>query len=90
VQINERTHDLLIMGDLEPFKAPDGTIITGRAKLRQYFKETGTTHISDYNSPGGHWDKLKAERERAYTPGAGYDSKRRKEQLARAFDKLRR
>jgi hypothetical protein len=81
---------LLISGDIEPYQMPDGTIISGRAAQRQYYKDHNVTHVSDYNQPGGHWDKLKAERERAHTPGAGYDSQRRKEHLARNFDKLRK
>jgi hypothetical protein len=81
---------LLISGDMAPFKAPDGTVITGRAAWRDYCKTHGVTHVSDYNSPGGYWDKMRAERERAHTPGGGYDSQRRKEHLVRNFDKLRK
>lgn len=78
------------MGDMEPFQAPDGTIISGRAAWRRYCKEKGVTHVSDYNSPGGHWDKMRAQREKAYTPGAGFDSARRREHIARALEKLRK
>lgn len=78
------------MGDMEPFKAPDGTIITGRAAFRRYCKDKGVTHVSDYNTPGGYWDKKAAERARQFTGGAGFDSDRRKEAIARAIEKLRR
>jgi hypothetical protein len=81
---------LLISGDIEPYRMPDGTIISGRAAQRQYYKEHNVTHVSDYNTPGGYWDKLKAQRERAHTPGAGFDSERRREHLKRAYDKLRK
>jgi len=81
----------MIIGDIEEFKSPvDGTIITGRAAMRSHFKQHGLTHVSDYNSPGGYWDKKRAEREKAYTPGAGYDRDRRIEHLKNAYDKHRR
>lgn len=78
------------MPDIEPTQMPDGTVISGRAALRRYFKETGTTHVSDYNQPGGYWDKIRAERAKVYIPGSGFDSARRKEALSRAYDKLRK
>lgn len=80
---------LVVYGDMEPFKAPDGTIITGRKKWREYCKQNGVTHVSDYNKPGGYWDKMRAQREKVFTPGAGADSARRKEHIARAIEKLR-
>lgn len=81
---------LTIIGDMPAFRAPDGTIISGRAAWRRYCKDKGVTHVSDYNSPGGYWDKKRAERERIFTPGAGYDSARRREHIRAALDKLRR
>lgn len=81
----------MVMGDIEPFKSPvDGTIITGRAAMRDHFKQHGVTHVSDYNSPGGHWDKMKAKREQHFTPGAGFDRERRIEHIKRAIEKHRR
>jgi len=85
-----REHGLLIYGDMPAFRAPDGTVISGRAAWRAYCKQYGVTHVSDYNSPGGYWDKKRAERERAFTPGAGFDSERRKQHIIKAFDKLSR
>lgn len=80
----------LIFGDMPEFRTPDGTVISGRAAWRRYCKEKGVTNVADYNKPGGYWDKKRAERERVFTPGAGFDSERRKEHIARAFEKLRR
>ena len=81
----------MVMGDIEPFKSPvDGTIITGRAALRAHFKQHNVTYTSDYDSPGGYWEKKRAEREKFYTPGAGADRERRIQHLIRAYDKHRR
>lgn len=85
---NRRDSRLLISGDMEPFQAPDGTVISGRAAFRQYCKDHNVTHVSDYNTPGGYWDQKKAERERSFTPGAGYDRQRRIEHIKAAWDRL--
>lgn len=92
VEITEqpRERGVLISGDMEAFKAPDGTIISGRAAWRRYCKDNNVTHVSDYNAPGGYWDKKRAERERMYTPGSGFDRERRIEHIRRAMDKLTR
>jgi len=79
-----------VYGDVEPFKAPDGTVITGRRKMREYMKHNNLTHVSDYNTPGGFWDKKRAEREKQFTPGAGFDKERRRERIAHSIDQLRR
>lgn len=86
----ERRGGLLVYGDMEPFALQDGTVITGRKAWRDYCKQHEVTHVSDYNTPGGYWDKKRAERQRLFTPGAGFDSSRRKERIIRAIEKLNR
>jgi hypothetical protein len=89
ITVQTREAGIQVMGDMQPFQAPDGTVITGRRKWRQYCKEKGVTHVSDYNKPGGYWDKKRTEREKVFTPGAGFDSARRKQHIANAIEKLR-
>jgi hypothetical protein len=74
----------LIMPDLPDFVSPiDGRVIHGRRGLREHNKELGVTNTADYTEQ---WKRQAKERGKAFTPGAGYDSKRRKEHLIRAFD----
>jgi len=91
-EITESPHErgLTVFGDMPAFRAPDGTVISGRAAWRRYCKDKGVTNVADYNKPGGYWDKKRAEREKIFTPGAGYDSERRKQHIVQAIEKLRR
>lgn len=80
-------HSLQIIGDMEPFVSPiTKEVITGRRAYRDHCKQHNVTNISDFNSPGGYWDKAAKEREKFFT-GNNYDTERRKEHLKRAFDK---
>lgn len=79
---------VLIMPDIPDFVSPiDGRVIHGRRGLREHNKEHGVTNAADYTEQ---WKRQAKEREKAFTPGAGYDSTRRKEALVRAYDNLSR
>lgn len=75
------------MPDLEPFVSPvDGSIISGRAALREHDKRHGVTNVADFKSQ---WEKQGGDRAKLFTPGAGYDRERRVETIKRAFEKAR-
>lgn len=59
-----------------------GQNIDTKAKFNRYMKENGVCHASDYSA--AHYEKKKAEREKFYTPGVGFDKKRRQEAIHRA------
>lgn len=74
-------------GDLGKFaydnlRAPDGTPIDTPKKHREYLKANGLAMNSDFTE---HHAKIQAEREKIFTPGAGFDSKQRKQDIARAM-----
>jgi hypothetical protein len=76
------------MADIPDFVSPiDGRVVHGRKGLREHNKEHGVTNMADYTNE---WKDKAAERARAFTPGAGYDSQRRKEHLVQAYEKLSR
>lgn len=78
------------MGDIAPFVSPvDGSVISGRAAMREHFKQHGVTNVADYNKPGGEWERKGKEREKFFTAG-GYDTQRRREHLARAFEQAKK
>ena len=77
-------------GDLGKFaydglRAPDGTDISSRAKHAAYLKANGLSMLTDFKN---HSVKMQAERERVFTPGAGFDSKERKQDVANAIQRL--
>lgn len=72
------------MPDLPEFKAPDGTVISGRVAYNRYCKENNVTNPADYKQE---WARKKVEREKVYTPGSGYDRERRIDALKRAWEK---
>jgi hypothetical protein len=73
------------MPDIPDFVSPiDGRVVHGRRGLREHNKEHGVTNAADYKDQ---WARQAKERERAFTPGAGYDSERRKQHLIAAYDK---
>lgn len=79
---------VIIMPDIPDFVSPiDGRIIHGRRGLREHNKEHNVTNVADYKET---WEKAAKERARAFTPGSGYDSERRKEHLIRNYEKLSR
>jgi hypothetical protein len=76
------------MPDIPDFQSPiDGRIVHGRKGLREHNKEHNVTNVADYKNT---WESAAKERARAYTPGSSYDSKRRKELIARSIEQLRR
>lgn len=77
------------MGDLEPFVSPiDGSVITGRAALREHNKRHNVTNVADYNKPGGQWEKQAKEREKFFT-GQGYNREQRREALKQSYSELK-
>jgi DUF917 family protein len=76
---------VLIRGDIEPFKSVvDGSVISGRAALREHDKRHNVTNPADFKNE---WAAKRKERDRAYTPGSGYDRERRIEHIKRALEK---
>lgn len=63
------------------------TPITSYSKLKRHLKETGMTLASDYTE---HWKKARSERDKAYTPGAGYDRSSIREAVGRAAYELQK
>lgn len=86
VQINRGSKGgVLIRGDIEPFKSVvDGSVISGRAALRNHDKQHNVTNPADFKNE---WAAKAKDRQRAYTPGAGYDKERRREHIIQAYDK---
>ncbi len=75
------------MPDLEPGVSPIyGRIISGRKALRDHDKEHGVTNMADFKET---WEKAAKERAKLFTPGAGYDRKRRIEQIKENYERLR-
>jgi len=68
-----------------PFAATDGTIIDSRKKHREYMKRNGLTTVDDFKHS---WDDASRQREKFYKEGC--DREERKQEIARAIDKLSR
>lgn len=76
------------MGDIEPFVSPvDGSLITGRAALREHNKKHEVTNVADYKET---WAKAEQERAKFYSGSGGYDRERRIESIKRAYERHRR
>lgn len=76
------------MADIESFVSPvDGTIVTGRAALREHNKRHNVTNVADFT---GEWERKAKERAAMYSGDKNFDAKRRKEALIRSYDKLMR
>lgn len=76
----------MVVPDLESFVAQDGTVISGRKAYNDYCRQNNLTNPSDFKEQ---WRKQAEERQRFFTPGAGYDRERRREQLARNYKEFR-
>lgn len=77
---------LIIMPDIPDFVSPvDGSIVHGRRSLRDHNKRNNVTNAADFTKE---WENAAKERAKAFTPGAGYDSKRRVQRLREAYDNL--
>jgi hypothetical protein len=76
----------MVMPDLEPFQAPDGTVISGRVAYNQYCKEKNVTNPADFKDQ---WEKQAKEREKIFTPGSGHDRERRRRQLAENYKEFK-
>ena len=74
------------MPDIPDFVSPiDGRVIKGRKGLREHNKQHNVTNIADFKET---WEKAAKERERFFSGDPTYDSKRRKEHLIQAYEKL--
>lgn len=79
---------LIIMPDIPDFLSPvDGSIVHGRKSLREHNKRNNVTNAADFTNE---WKEKARERAKVFTPGAGFDSKRRREHLVRAYNDLQR
>lgn len=77
---------LVIMPDIPDFVSPvDGSVVHGRRGLREHNKRNNVTNAADFTDQ---WKRQAQERAKLFTPGAGFDAKRRKEALIRAYDQL--
>lgn len=52
-----------VIGDIEPFKSPDGAFITGRAHWREHLKRTDSVELShsDMKAARENWNKRQAQ-----------------------------
>lgn len=76
-----RFSDRLYSGN--PFVASDGTVIDSKKKHRDYMKRTGLTTMDDY---GDTWKKAAEERKKFFN--GEWDRNGRREDVARAIEKL--
>lgn len=80
-----RNYGILVCGDIEPFKSiVDGSIITGRAALREHNLRNNVTFSEDYRDE---WATKAKERERMYAGDRTFDQKRRVEAIRGAVEK---
>jgi hypothetical protein len=66
--------------------ATDGTDLSTRARHRNYMREKGLTVAADFTQT---WEKAAVSMKKAVTPGSGFDSKERREQLGRLNYQMR-
>lgn len=66
--------------------ATDGTDLSTRKRHREYMKEKGLCLSDDFK---GEWDRREVEMKKAVTPGSGFDSKERREQMGRIHYELK-
>lgn len=93
IQDDRAYSDLWVPGfkysdDPEKKGTPERIDLGSRTKHRQYMKERGLTHISDFDQPGGAWEQAAAKRERV---AAGIDpenNRRITEAVAESLKKL--
>jgi hypothetical protein len=76
----------MIMPDLEPFKMPDGTVISGRVAYNRYCKEKGVTNVADYTNE---WAEKAKKREALFTGSSGYDREERRRQIAANYKEFK-
>lgn len=73
------------MPDIEPFVSPvDGSVITGRAALREHNKRHNVTNVADFKNE---WAEKAKQRAQMFTGDPRFDAKRRKEAIIRAVNK---
>lgn len=79
-------HSPDIMPDIPDFRSPvDGTVVHGRAGLRQHNLRNGVTNAADFKQT---WAKAAAERA-AFYEGKARDSERKRD-VVQAYEKNRR
>lgn len=80
-----KNRGVLVCPDIEPFKSiVDGTIITGRAALREHNLRNNVTFTEDYREE---WKAKQKIRNAMYTGDKNFDRKRRVEHIVRAVEK---
>lgn len=82
--IGTKSRGILICPDISPFKSVvDGTIITGRSKLREHNKRNDVTFTEDFR---GDWDRSRKERDSMFSGDPKFDRKRRVEAVKNAVE----
>lgn len=69
-------------------RTTEGIDISSRKKRREYMKLNGLTDPGDYNK--GHWEKKAEERRKFYAGEVDVSGGKRREDLARRLDQMRR
>lgn len=84
-QHEAREWGVLVCADIEPFKSiVDGSVISGRAGLREHNRRNNVTFTEDYKDE---WKGKACERERMFSGDPSYDKKRRVEAVRKAVEK---
>jgi hypothetical protein len=82
--VGQRDRGILICPDIAPFKSVvDGTIITGRSKLREHNKRNDVTFSEDFR---GDWERKGKERDSMYSGDPKFDRQRRVEHIKNAVE----
>lgn len=80
-----KPYGVLICPDIAPFKSiVDGSIITGRAGLREHNLRNGVTFSEDYKNE---WAEKAKVRDKMYSGDSKFDQKRRIEAIRGAVEK---
>lgn len=75
------------MQDINPFVSTvDGSIISGRAALREHNRRNHVTSTEDFKEE---WAAKAVERAKIFTGGSGRDSQNRREALARNYKEFK-
>ena len=75
---------VLICPDIQPFKSVvDGSVISGRAALREHNKRNNVTFTADFTNE---WENKRKERESMYGGDPKFDRQRRLPHIVRAVE----
>lgn len=73
---------------MDGVRATDGTDISSKAKRREYMHRKGLADTSDFDAPGGYWEKKAKEREHILSGEA--DTKWRKQTIGELLYQAKR